>query len=135
MSEAVKTQPPKRFRSLTVTLTLAFLALSLSVLFVSTGLEIYFSYQTQKIVIRNQQLLVAQHAANMVQSFVEDKLRVLAQAADLNDLAISSERRDVLGNKLLGRDSSFRQLFLVDADGKELATASRLSGLTSSPLF
>src|SRR3989344_567112 len=135
MSEAVKTQPPKRFRSLTVTLTLAFLALSLSVLFVSTGLEIYFRYQTQKIVIRNQQLLVAQHAANMVQSFVEDKLRVLAQAADLNDLAISSERRDVLGNKLLGRDSSFRQLFLVDADGKELATASRLSGLTSSPLF
>ena len=124
----------QKFRSLTATLTAAFFLSTFSVLLLFTALVFYFSVQTQREVLLSQEELVAQDAANMVKNFVEDKFRVLDQAADVNDLATTHERRGLVFNNLLGRVSSFRQLFLIDNDGKELQKISRLSSLAPDPI-
>ncbi|MES2006654.1 MAG: cache domain-containing protein [Patescibacteria group bacterium] len=133
---AIKTPlSSRRFRSLTVTLSLAFLALSLFVLFLSTLLELYITFETQQEVITNEKQMIAAAAASAVTHFTDEKLKILDQAADINDLAGSSARRELVMGKLLGRDSSYRRLFLFDTNGTELASASRLTQNQTSAIL
>ncbi|MCX6814356.1 MAG: cache domain-containing protein [Candidatus Aenigmarchaeota archaeon] len=118
----------RNFRSLTVTLALAFLALSTVVLLIASGLELYFNFQTQQQVIVSQQQLIAQDAANTVKSFVQDKFSMMESTASISSMAIENQeqQKNVL-DKLLGREPSFRQLVLLDAQNRKLAEVSRLS--------
>ncbi len=120
-------QIARPFRSLTTTLTKMFLLSGLFVLLISTILGLYFSFQTQKQVVVGEQQLLAQNAANTVRGFLEEKFRVLDQAADVNNLATNEERHTLVMNKLMGREQSFRQLILLDLKGKEIKRVSKNS--------
>jgi HAMP domain-containing protein len=118
----------RNFRSLTVTLAIAFLALSMVVLAIASGLELYFNFQTQQQVIISQQQLIAQGAANTVKSFVQEKFSIMESTASIGSLAAGGQeqQKNVL-DKLLGREPSFRQLVLLDAQDRGLVEVSRLS--------
>jgi hypothetical protein len=115
------------FRSLTVTLAIAFLALSMLVLLISGSLNIYFNFQTQRQVIASQQKFIAQEAANTVKSFIQEKFSVLETAVRLG--SIYPEEQKLVLEKLLGFEPAFRQLILADKQNQEALRISRLSKL------
>ncbi|MDZ7261449.1 MAG: cache domain-containing protein [candidate division KSB1 bacterium] len=119
-------------KSLRVTLTVAFLALSVVVLLITSSLTMYFNFRNQQKLIANEQQLIAQHAANTVRSFVQEKLSELEATVHLGNLVTirQAEQKTVL-EKLLGFDPAFRQLLLINTQKQELAKVSRLSNLVS----
>lgn len=126
---------PKKFRSLTVTLAFAFLALSTVVLLISSSLNIYFGFQNQRKVIDVQQQFVAQKAAYSVKEFINDKFNILVSSIDFTNMHRVSLEDQKLGlEKLLGMESAFRQLILFDAQQLELLNISRLSKMVSGQL-
>lgn len=121
----------RKYRSLTITLAIAFLILSLTILLISNGLQLYFNFQTQQQIAINQQNLIAQNAANTVKSFIQEKFSIMETTANLGNLmtAQSQEQKQVL-DKLLGVEPSFRQLILLDKQKQEIEV-SRLSQAAS----
>jgi methyl-accepting chemotaxis protein len=128
MSVRIDVEQPKTSRSLTATLTIAFLALSLAVLVITSSLQVVFNLQTQREIVGSQQQIIAQDAANTVASFIQEKLSVLETAVKLGDPASASqvEQRKVLEN-LLGLQPAFRHLILLDSQERELIRVSRLT--------
>lgn len=124
----------KKFRSLTTTITLTFISLGIVVLSLTVASGLYYDFQTQREVISNTQQSLAQDAANTVKNFIQVRLSNLDQAADVNDLASIPGRRVVAMDKIMGRNPSYTQMFLIDSTGKELHTVSRLSGTSTDPL-
>src|SRR4030042_4064202 len=104
-----------KLKSLTVTLAVTFLSLSLVTLLLSSALELYFSFQTQRQIITKEQNLIAQNAADTVKSFIQEKYSILKTTADLSSLTTIEqlEQQGVL-DKLLGHEPAFRQLILLD---------------------
>jgi methyl-accepting chemotaxis protein len=125
----------RKFRSLSVTLAVAFLVLSILILLIASSLQIYFNFQTQREIIASQQQFIAQDAANTVRSFVQEKFTVLEEAASIGNLVFAdyTEQKVVL-EKLLGLEPAFRQIILLDAQRQELAGVSRVSSLLSGQL-
>jgi PAS domain S-box-containing protein len=132
MSMILKAKKMKAFRSLRVTLAIAFLALSAVVLLTASSLSMYFSFQNQQKLIINEQRFIAQNAADTVKSFVQENLGILEKSAAIGSLATAGqeEQKTVL-ERLLGKVPSFRQLILLDAQKQELSKVSRLSNLVS----
>jgi signal transduction histidine kinase len=124
----------KKFRSLTVTLALAFLAISAVVLLITNSLQIYFNFNAQHNIIASQQRLITQEAANTVKSFIQGKLDTLKIAASFSYLTASSEQEKLVLGKLLGCEPAFRQIVLFDSNERELMKDSRLSSLLSVQL-
>lgn len=124
------------FRSLTVTLALAFLFLTLTILLLSSFLELYLSFQSQQQNISKEQNLIAQNAADTVKSFIQEKNSILKTTADLSSLTTLEQlaQKGTL-DKLLGRESSFRQLIFLDTQNQEKASVSRLSKSMSGKLI
>ncbi len=123
------------FRSLTITLAAAFLVLSSVVLLTSSGLNIYGNFQNQRQAIIEQQQFIANDAAGTVKDFIQSKLSLLSAAANLGNLSAGSlEKQKLVLDRLLGLEPAFRQLLLLDAQGKELLRVSRLSLLASDQL-
>jgi len=130
-----KRKGKRKFRSLTFTIAIAFLALSMSLLVIASGLDIYFSFQAQQEVVSEQQQMVAREAANSVSDFVSEKFSVMEAAVRVGELIDASrESRGLIMEKLLGIEDSFRQLSLLDAHGREIAVTSRLSHAESGSL-
>lgn len=125
MPETRSVKKLSRFQSLHATLAFSLLALSLTVLVLATLLQIFFNFRTQRNLISSQQGLIARSAANTVSGFIAEKFRALDQAADINSLADSEDRRPLVLNRLLGRDQSLQSLYLIDGEGRELFKASR----------
>ena len=126
----------RNLRSLTVTLAVAFLALSAASLSISTSLDFYFTIQAQRGYIADQQQLIAKDAANTVKGFIQEKFSVLEAVSGISDVVgAPREQQELVLNKLIGLEPSFRQLVLIDAGGKELMRASRLSGIISGELM
>lgn len=124
------TQPIKKrkFRSLTVTLAIAFLALNAVVLLIANCLNIYFNLKNQQKLIANQQQLIAQNAANAVKGFIQEKFGTLEAAASLGKLAVAhEEEQKTVMEKQLGLEPAFRQLVLFDTQEREILRVSRLS--------
>ncbi len=135
MSE-LEDKKTRAFRSLAVTLAIAFSALVIVVLIIASSLQMYFSFQTQQKDIVNQQRLIAQDAANTVKSFIQEKFSILEAAASLSNLvAVSQEEQKPVLEKLLGLEPAFRQLVLLNAREEELLRVSRLSKLLSVQLM
>ena len=120
------------FKSLTVSLAVAFLAVSLVIVFVTTALDIYASIQSQQIAIADRQQRIAQQAANTVERFVQEKLQALNAAVHLANMghALPEEQKLVM-ERLLGSEPAFRHVVLFDAREKERGNVSRLSRLLS----
>ena len=126
----------RAFRSLAVTLATAFSALVIVALIIASSLQMYFSFQAQQKDIVNQQRLIAQDAANTVESFIQEKFNILEAAASLGNLvAVSQEEQKPVLEKLLGLEPAFRQLVLLNAQEEELLRVSRLSKLLSVQLM
>lgn len=93
MSIQAKVKKPRDSRSLAATLAIAFLTLSVAVLFIAGGLQIYLSILTQQEIIADKQQLIAQDAANAVTSFVQEKFGLLEAVVEFNDLPSSSREQ------------------------------------------
>lgn len=118
----------KRLISLRVTLGLAFLALSAFLLIITGSLNMYNNFSTNKKVVTDQQELIAKDAANIVKSYIQEKLGKLEVAAAIGDLdSTTYEEQKLVFEMLFGLEPAFRQLFLLDHQGKELCKISRLS--------
>ena len=125
----------KNFRSLTVTLAIAFMTLSAIVLVISSGLDIYFSLQGQREDIAEHQQLIAQKAANTVSDFFQERFSVMQATVGVTDIVNApGEEQKLMLEKLFGLEPSFRQLILLDSQGREVVRVSRLSHVTSSQI-
>jgi methyl-accepting chemotaxis protein len=128
MSKQMEVEKPKTSRSLTATLALAFLVLSVVVLFIAGSSQMYFNIQTQREIVAGEQQLIAQEAANTVASFIQEKFSLLEAAVSLGNpiSAAQEEQKRVLEN-LLGLEPAFRHLVLLDSQEQELVKVTRLS--------
>jgi PAS domain S-box-containing protein len=125
----------KQFRSLTVTLATAFLALSAVVLFIVSSLNMYFNFQNQRKLISSQQNSTAQRAASTVKSFIQEKFTTLETAFNIGNLARTRHKEQKLVlEKLLGLEPAFRQLVLLGEQEQELVKVSRVSKIVSANL-
>ncbi len=134
-----QTKKLKSSRSLTATLAIAFLVLSVVVLLISNGLQVFSSIATQQQVITSKLQMIAQAASQPVSSFILDKFRILKIAAGRDNLPARSpaEQQQILDG-LLGSEAAFRQLVTLNAQDQLAARASRLSQLAfdkSADLF
>jgi len=122
-------------RKATTLLATAFAVLSATVLVIASGMQFLFNFQAQRGLVAEQQQLIARQAANTVASFIERKFAELDAAAKLGGrMGASAEEHQTSLNNLLGLDSAFRQVALLDLQGQELARTSRLSQLTAGQL-
>ncbi|HLF26627.1 MAG TPA: cache domain-containing protein [Anaerolineae bacterium] len=126
---------PPSARSLIATLATAFLTLSVVVLAISSGLQIFSNFQVQQANIASQQELIANDAARTVGSFAQEKFSVLEAVVRLANPATASltEQRQVL-ESLLGLQPAFRQLAMLNAQDRELVKVSRISLAASGQL-
>lgn len=112
--------------SLKVTLKRAFIGLSAVVLLITNGLNLYNTYRTNREIVAGQQHLIAKEAADAVKGFVREKLITLKVGAIAGELEKNDwVRVKTILEKLLGQEPSFRQLVLLNDQGRELAKASR----------
>ncbi|MFH0919118.1 MAG: hypothetical protein V1913_02045, partial [Fibrobacterota bacterium] len=101
-----KTEP---FRSLRVTLRIAFLALATIILLVSSSMDLYGNFHNQQKVFTGLQQLIAQNAANSVKAFIQEKTSVLGKAANIGNMANARKQEQTLVmEKLLGGEPAFR---------------------------
>ncbi len=130
-----RTEKPQAGRSLTATLTAAFLVLSVVILFVTSSLQTFSNMTTQQAAVADKLQLYAQDASQSVSSFIQDKFSVLATGVQLTNPTLVSplEQRQILEG-LLGRDLAFRQLVLFNVQDQELARVSRLSQVAAGRL-
>jgi PAS domain S-box-containing protein len=120
----------RNYRSLTVTLAIAFMALSAIVLLITSCLDMYFNFRTQRRIIFNQQQLIAQDAANTVKNFIKEKFNVLDAAVRLGDMAVPQQvERKLILEKLLGLEPAFRQLVLLNTQKEQVQRVARVSNL------
>ncbi|MBN1392193.1 MAG: HAMP domain-containing protein [Sedimentisphaerales bacterium] len=120
------------FRSLWVTLAIAFLALSAVVLLIASSSNIYISFRTQQKLITNEQRFIAQNAADSVKDFVRKKLDLLKTVTAITNLSSAEpQEQKLILERLLGEEPAFRQVLLLSAEGREAARISRLSNLVS----
>jgi methyl-accepting chemotaxis protein len=128
-------RPDKTTNSLTITLALTFLILCTFILFFIVSFEIYFQYTTQKNVISGQQQVVAQDAANTVKNFIQNKIIILQTTAAFSNLSSATNVQLKLNlEKLLGKETSFRQLVLFNKTGTVQTKVTRLSSFEPSQL-
>ncbi|MHC1742728.1 MAG: PAS domain S-box protein [Syntrophobacteraceae bacterium] len=123
-----RAKSPTDAPSLTVTLALAFFALSVSVLMIAGGFQLYSHIQTQQKAVSGFQELIAKDAAEKVNDFIQAKLGTLETAIWVAnpDGATHPEQRELL-RSLLGLQPALGRLTLLNADGRETARASRQS--------
>ncbi|UCF93257.1 MAG: PAS domain-containing protein [Desulfobacterales bacterium] len=119
---------PYTSRSLTATLAIAFLTLSLTVLFIAGIFGIYFNFQTRQEIVVGEQQLIAKEAANTVAGFIRVKFSLLEAAVKIGDLAslARNDQKRILA-RLLGLQPAFRQVVLFDPQKQELVRISRLT--------
>jgi signal transduction histidine kinase/CheY-like chemotaxis protein len=121
------------FRSLTVTLAAAFLILNAVALLVGSGLNIYFSFRNIRHLIEHQYRLIAENAASTISNFIREKFDILEKAVSIGGMAaVSPEERKLVMERLLGKEFFFRQLVLLDTQGRKTAMVSRMSKSASA---
>jgi rsbT co-antagonist protein RsbR len=126
---------PRVALSLTTTLAIAFVTLSAVVLLISSALQIGSNTQAQREIISSKQHLIAQDAARIVSSFVQDKFSVLATAVGLADpVRVSRDEQKRILDSLLGPQPAFRQVIALNAQGQFLAHSSRISSMAAKHL-
>jgi PAS domain S-box-containing protein len=128
----LKAKKTKTFRSLWITLAIAFMALSAVVLLIEGSLNLYLSLQNQRQLIINKQRFIAQKAAHTVKDFIQEKLGELNTVAHLGKIAnVSQQEQKTTLEQLLGFEPAFRQVVLLNSQSQETAKVSRLSSLIS----
>lgn len=120
-----------KLRSLALTLTIAFSGLSAMVMIINSSINIHNNFISNEKLVFEQQQYIAAEAANQVENYISEKVVILSS---ISYIAIDNlSQKQVLG-KVLGLDSAFRQIALVDNNNNELVRASRLSNSVSGQL-
>lgn len=115
-------------RSLAATLAISFFTLSVVVLLISSGLQLFSNIQTQQAAISSQQLLVAQEAGKTVSNFIEDNFISLEAMVELGDLyKVPPEQQKAILESVLGFQPALRQVLFLNIVGNETARAARIS--------
>ena len=129
----MKTTKPIASRSLTATIATAFFTLSMVVLLVSSGLQLYTNFKTQQTSITDRQQLIAQEASKTVSNFIQEKFTTLeTSVAFTNPIIATPDARASFLASLLGINPAFRQFALLSAEGTQLAQISRIAPKISS---
>ncbi|HNB51712.1 MAG TPA: cache domain-containing protein [Anaerolineales bacterium] len=118
---------PQKMQPLAKILSSSMLLLSITGMFllIAVGLAIY---PAQRTLVETQQQLIAQQAAQAVDSFIQakfSKMEAIAKASDL--LAASTNEQQTILQNLLGLDRGIRLVSLYDAEAREIITISRLA--------
>ena len=125
----------KKNKSLATTIALYFVTLGLIVLLVSNFLGLYINFKTQNRVVAEQQHLIAEGAANTVESFIQERIKILKTTCHFNDfINLNRDEQKLVLEKLIGLESSFRQLEVLDGQFQEQEKVSRLSNFSSIDL-
>ncbi len=75
-----------KFRSITSTLIIVSTSLFVVTILTIGGFEIFFSYNSQKEAITNEQRLISDSTANEVKKFVQEKITLLNSATKFSNL-------------------------------------------------
>jgi len=119
---------PGPARSLTYTLTVAFLTLSLIALVADGIFTLYINVNRQQGIIIAQQQLIAQDASQEVSGFFEEKYKALEATTKIIELPKgSADERKLIFQSLLATQPSFRQMILQTETGETAAQVSRVS--------
>lgn len=121
---------------MTVTLMLSFLVSILVIMLIASSLWIYLNFQAQQKLISDQQNLIAQGAANTVKNFLQERFSLLKATVRFSNLTTAlKETQNLALTRLMGLEPSFRQLVLLNTQGRELLRVSRLSQGASKRLI
>ena len=135
-STKTATDKPKTARSLTTTLAISFFSLSALVLLLSSSVQIVFNIQAQQVQIENRQRLIAENAAKSISTFFQEKFTAMETAVEFSDSITSSpQSRSAFLNGMLGIEPAFRQIVLLDDQGRRLDSISRVSQDVSAELI
>ena len=122
------TNNPRSARSLTTTLAIAFFGLSVVTLLVSGSFALYNNIRSLRDSIASSQLLIAQDAGKTVGNFIQDKFIVLEAAVEMvNPITASVDVRKTTVESLFSLHPAFRQIALLDKQGRQLAQASHIA--------
>jgi signal transduction histidine kinase/ActR/RegA family two-component response regulator len=132
----VDKRKPWKFRSLNVTIAAAFFAVAASTLLLISSLDIYFNFRNQKMLISSQYRLILEKAADAVRLFINEKTGILTKTISIGGIALSGPaEKQLIMKRLLGSETSFRQIVLLDMNKKESIRVSRLSRTASTELM
>jgi PAS domain S-box-containing protein len=122
------TNNPRPARSLTATLAIAFFGLSVVTLLVSGSFALYNNIRSLRDSIASSQLLIAQDAGKTVGNFIQDKFIALEAAVEMvNPVSASVDVRKTTLESLFSLHPAFRQIALLDKEGRQLAQASHIA--------
>jgi methyl-accepting chemotaxis protein len=122
------TRRPQKARNLATILIIAIAALTVSALVFSGAVQVFANYLSRQTAINQEQQLLARQASQSVVGFIDEKFSVLEAAVEFSDpIQSTSEARQVTLDKLLGLQTSFKQLALLNAAGRQLTLVSRRS--------
>jgi hypothetical protein len=134
-------QPPpqskklKMFHGIRADLIAVFFTIIAAVFIVTGVLGLYFSVQVQQDSIIEQQNHIADNTARTVEEFIQGALDALHTAHSVGDISATPlETQIILLERLLGSQSAFRHLILLNEQGNETARVSRLVQATSNCL-
>ena len=114
--------------SLAAVLTIAFLSLSILMLMIAGGLQLFSGIQVQQMLIASEQQVIAQEAARSVSKFIQEKYDNLETTIWVSSpVRMSREEQKLLLDSLLGLHPAFWKLALLDADDRVLVQSARLS--------
>ena len=126
----------KQHRSLAVTLAIAFIVISLTVISLTGSLQAYANYQNQEKIIAEEQMLIAKGASDTVRTFIQEKLALLKASVSLGSLAGSDYNQQTTTlEKLLHLDPAFRQVILTNTHGKVINSISRQTRIKPKELL
>jgi PAS domain S-box-containing protein len=118
----------ERGRTLAQLLMLAFSLLSVLVLVVAASLQLAAHFRTERRALYANQQQIAERARNAVGGFIQEKCRVLAATASLTDPDTTSVAQwDLVLQRLLGLERTFRRVAVSEPDGGAVASAARYS--------
>ena len=123
---------PKRTRSLTLTLALAYFGVSLFALLLSSVVQIGLNISTQQAALSSKQQSIARDASKAVSNFIQEKFNSLETAVEFaNPVNATSETQKNIMESLLGIHPAFKQFALLNMKGRQLAQVARSSQVLS----
>jgi len=124
------------FRSFAVSLAIAFSILVSVSLFIVGGVQAYLIFFSERQNVIDHQSHITEAAASQVKDFVKERITTLETATAFgNIIALDGSEQERILNRLLGIDSSFRQIIMTDKEGNVVLRASRLSKSLSAKVI
>jgi len=128
-----KTATPKRTRSLSTILILAYFGVSSVAVLLSSGLQAALNIRAQRTALSDKQSAIALDAGKVVSDFIEDKFNSLETAVKFaNPVNSTPEAQKAFMDGFLGVHPAFKQFILLDKQGNTLAYSSRSSRVLSA---